>query len=449
MTAIDEARASRRIAEVRLRGVLAEHLVAPGAAERVGHDRQQFDVCEFEVLDIRYQLSGELIPIQRPPIVPPTPPRSGVHLVDRHRRVQMLPGRCPRLHPLRIAPVKRRRIGHDRRRARRNFGLQRHRIGLERQQSVWTENLELVNSAHGQARNEQLPDAGFDALAHAMAAAIPAVEVPDHRDPQRVGRPDGKSHPGDAGDVHRLGTEAAPELEMIALGQQIDIQLAEQQTERIRVLGGLRHPTGPMDPQPVGRRRSEASGKQSLRLDRPHFCQHCSVRAHDVHALGRRHECANNHAGGVGMRTEPRERISGAAGHERRRSCLVGHQPRIIHMLADHDGHSPRCVRDAKAVARARAAARSTMQVDGQPHDRSRTQPSPAAAGSADRVGSAHKSIASKSMKKTSPWATSAWLTCRSPGCPFPDWPSGPEGSVTRVAARRRWHDGAERADPH
>ena len=62
-----------------------------------------------------------------------------------------------------------------------------------------------------------------------MAPAVPAVEIAHHGDAPGIGRPDGETHASDALDVHGLGTEAAAQFQVAAFGQQVDIELAEQQ----------------------------------------------------------------------------------------------------------------------------------------------------------------------------------------------------------------------------
>ena len=65
-------------------GVEAGHLVAPRARERVLHHRQQLDVREAEVADVRRELVGELAPAEA------LAPRRRVHLVDRDRPLERL-----------------------------------------------------------------------------------------------------------------------------------------------------------------------------------------------------------------------------------------------------------------------------------------------------------------------------------------------------------------------
>ena len=74
--------------------------------------------------------------------------------------------------------------------------------------------LVLVERAAPEPGEEQLPDAAFDALAHRVAAAVPAVEVADDRDPRRVRRPDHEAVAMDALHGHRVGAQLLVELEV-------------------------------------------------------------------------------------------------------------------------------------------------------------------------------------------------------------------------------------------
>src|ERR1017187_5387205 len=86
VAAIDETREFRSAAIGCVRRELTQYLVAPRATEWMPHHRQQFDVCESESCDIRYELIAELPPMQRAPtFVGHAPPGSHVHLVDRDR----------------------------------------------------------------------------------------------------------------------------------------------------------------------------------------------------------------------------------------------------------------------------------------------------------------------------------------------------------------------------
>src|SRR5581483_3070255 len=102
----------------------------------------------------------------------------------------------------------------------------------------------------GQPRDGQLPHARFDAFAHRVAAAVPAVEIADDGDASGVRRPDREAYALDVAVLHLLRAEHASDLAMIAFGEQIQIHVAEQHAEGIWILGFL-HAAGPLDAQQV------------------------------------------------------------------------------------------------------------------------------------------------------------------------------------------------------
>ena len=130
MQAVDERAEVVRRAEARRRRVVAGHLVAPRARERVLHDRHQLDVREAELERVVGELVGQLLVGQRAVALERVEaPGAEVHLVDRHRRGVRL-ARAPPLQPGLVAPAVR-RLEDDRARARRQLGAQRERVGLE------------------------------------------------------------------------------------------------------------------------------------------------------------------------------------------------------------------------------------------------------------------------------------------------------------------------------
>ncbi len=85
-----------------------------------------------------------------------------------------------------------------------------------------------------------------------MAARVPRIEVADHRHPLGVGRPDREAHTLDAVDGHDVGAERLGQAEMPALVEQMQIELAQQRTEGIGILGFL-HCLRPLYAQQIGR----------------------------------------------------------------------------------------------------------------------------------------------------------------------------------------------------
>ncbi|MCY1401592.1 hypothetical protein D9M71_167130 [compost metagenome] len=105
---VDERGELVRRAIPRTRRELRQQLITPRAAERVLHDRHQFDVGETEVFDIGNQPLGQLGPGvlagHFAQIVQLALPRAGVQFVDRQRRRHPL-AVAPGHHPVLILPV--------------------------------------------------------------------------------------------------------------------------------------------------------------------------------------------------------------------------------------------------------------------------------------------------------------------------------------------------------
>src|SRR5438105_3470995 len=99
-----------------------------------------------------------------------------MYLVDGQWRICGMSRRA-RPHPVIVAPAERFRASDHGCCRWRHFGLLRQRIGFERQaDAAFTNDIELVASAFGHARDEQLPDAGTMTEAHRVASCIPSIE---------------------------------------------------------------------------------------------------------------------------------------------------------------------------------------------------------------------------------------------------------------------------------
>ncbi|MOA16824.1 hypothetical protein D3C78_1370550 [compost metagenome] len=105
---VDERGELVRRAIARTRRELRQQLITPRTAERVFHDRHQFDVGEAQVFDIGNQPLGQLGPGvlagHFAQIVQLALPRAGVQFVDRQRRRHPL-AVAPGHHPVLILPV--------------------------------------------------------------------------------------------------------------------------------------------------------------------------------------------------------------------------------------------------------------------------------------------------------------------------------------------------------
>ena len=189
-------------------GEVARHLVAPGAAERMRHHRQQLDMGEAHVLGVVGELVGQLevgegaVAVERI-----QPPRAEVNLVDRYRRRQrLLLG--PRSQPPLVLPPMRRLRDHGSGQWRR-LGLLRVGVSLELQFTVGPEDLVLVAGAGSNVGEKYLPDPGRSEDAHRVQAPVPGVEVADDAHRARGRSPDGEGGPRDALDAHGRGHRAS------------------------------------------------------------------------------------------------------------------------------------------------------------------------------------------------------------------------------------------------
>ena len=117
------------------------------------------------------------------------------------------------------------------------LGLLRVRVGLQRQQlAVGPDDLVFVEVARAQPRHEQFPEAAGMQPAHRHAPAVPVVEIPDQADPLRVRRPHREPNSLDALMHRRVRAELLKTGVVVALDQQMDVELAEHRRETVDVV---------------------------------------------------------------------------------------------------------------------------------------------------------------------------------------------------------------------
>src|SRR6266404_1989673 len=152
-------------------------------------------MSKAHVAHVRDELVGELAIGEIPAVfgeIPP--PRAEMDFVDRDRRLAIVapPALC---HPSAVMPDMARRAGYNRRSARRSFSALRLRVCLQREKlAIGSENLVFVEMTGPQPGHEEFPKAARLSASHRHPPAIPGVEVADHTDPTRVGRPQGEDH---------------------------------------------------------------------------------------------------------------------------------------------------------------------------------------------------------------------------------------------------------------
>ncbi len=239
-----------RRAEARGRRVVAAHLVAPRAAEGVLGEGQELDVGEPHRAAVVAQLRRRLAVGQHLLArLAAAPPRGQVHLVRGHRPHRRV-GRRPAGDPLAVGPAVLAHVDHARGRGRGLRGPGQ-RVGLEHPAAVRPGDRELVVTAGAHPGEEHLPDPGGAERAHRVEAVVPVAGVADQPDAAGVGRPDregGADHPLV---LDHPGAEAAPELAVLALADEVEVEVAEGGQEAVGVVD---HPAAlPLvEAQPVG-----------------------------------------------------------------------------------------------------------------------------------------------------------------------------------------------------
>ena len=185
-----------------------------------------------------------------------------MYFVDRDRRVGRLAPR-PLRTPCVVRPAERRGIVDDRCGGGRRLDPPGDRIGLHRQQrAVRSEQLVLVERAGREPWDENLPHSRLVAQSHRVASPVPGVEVADDGNAPRIRRPHGEAHPRHPVDHHCMRAKAGSEVVVLAFGQQVDVEFAEQWPEGIGVLGLLDRPA-PVDAQQIGARAGGGSDEQA------------------------------------------------------------------------------------------------------------------------------------------------------------------------------------------
>ena len=173
-------------------------LISPRTIEGMFHDRKELNMRKSGVMDVVSQNRGQFA-IGQPPITfrrYPLP-RTEMHFVDRHGRIQRVALR-PARHPRFVVPSIGSEIPHAGRRLRSNLGRESVGIGF-------------VNPIVAKARlqvilvNGPLPDIGHETFPNASGARthhadrwIPVVEISDNRDELRIRRPNRELHPATA-----------------------------------------------------------------------------------------------------------------------------------------------------------------------------------------------------------------------------------------------------------
>ena len=105
-----------------------------------------------------------------------------------------------------------------------------------------------------------------------MDALVPAVEVADHADPPRIGRPDGEGDAVRLADLAGMRAQPVIQVLMCPFAHQVQVVLGEQRGEGVRVGDTLRHARLPLHIQPVrgGRLARDDQAKQPGGMQHAH-----------------------------------------------------------------------------------------------------------------------------------------------------------------------------------
>ena len=199
---------------------------------------------------------------------------------------------APRFTPLEIleivgvAPGEIRRAGDDRGGRGAHFRLEAEGVGLERlHHAVGRNDFVFVDGAGAQMRDEDLPKAAVDALAHLALASVPLVEIADDRHARRVGRPNCENDAVRALVAGELRAEAAIELLVRPLDQQMVVERPQHRAESVRVLIRV-DALGARDFEPVDWpfRRPRDQALEEIVLAAPEFDDRSALARDRAHA---------------------------------------------------------------------------------------------------------------------------------------------------------------------
>src|SRR3954453_23516145 len=128
-----------------------------------------------------------------------------------------------------------RRLGYNRSRVGGPLGALSLRVRLERQElTVGAKDLVLVKVTGAQARDEQFPKPTD--ISHRDPPAVPSVEVANNADTARVRRPHREGDALDAFMHHRVPSKLAVAPQVVALGEQMNVDHAKHRRKRIDVI---------------------------------------------------------------------------------------------------------------------------------------------------------------------------------------------------------------------
>ncbi len=225
---------------------------------------------------------------------------------SKRRSVERRAGAAP--HPRAVTPFVLALLD-DARGSRRVIGSAREGIGFEGAHPVASGHEELVANTLADARAEQLPHSGTAEHSHRPGPRVPEVRVADDADAERVRCPDAEGRSNDAVVLDHPRSERTPELQMRALADQVQIELAESRREGVRILL-LPLPLVVAEPDPVAGEidHRKVDLEQAVTVAPPHRGD--AVHPRDACRRRLRVKRADQCRRAVGMRPQQRVRVA-------------------------------------------------------------------------------------------------------------------------------------------
>src|SRR6476469_4014860 len=157
-----------------------------------------------------------------------------MHFIDAERFfVQVALG--PRVHPIAVIPLVALEVVNHRGGFFPPLAEKSERVGLQQKCALLRPNLEFVMGALLHAGQKQFPNAAPEQAPHRVHPAVPPIEVADHADALSVRRPDGEISAFDVADLPEMRAELFVKLEMISLGEQMEIDLAHDEAVAVGI----------------------------------------------------------------------------------------------------------------------------------------------------------------------------------------------------------------------
>src|SRR5690606_7481703 len=132
------------------------------------------------------------------------------------------------LHPLRIAPFIAAEVGDDGSVVRSQLHLKAVGIRLEHCMPRRRPDLELVERADAETRNEQIPHPGVADALHAIAGTVPTVEIADYADTARIGCPHREARTVDTIDRLEVCAELVVDVVVVAFAEEVKVEIGER-----------------------------------------------------------------------------------------------------------------------------------------------------------------------------------------------------------------------------